>query len=244
MALLVDGSVSQNSDLVAYDSGVQTVASVECIDLSTKLAVALAEIEEEVENFLRWEETGTLGQVRVSLALKHWHILKTLEAVYRDAYFSQLNDRFKKRWKHYRRFAAEEEHRNYESGVELVTNPVNRPTAVTVTVGDGTIAAATYWVQATVLDGSGRESAPSAVQVVVATGPHSLTVSLATVAAGVATWNVYVGTAEGALALQTSTPLAVAVAWTLPDTGLVAGAAPGTGQAADSVVRRTSRLRS
>ncbi len=243
MALLVDGSVSQIEDLKAYDSGVLGVASGESIDVNSKLDVALAEIAEEVEDFLRCEDRGRLEQVRVSLALRRWHTLKTLEAIYRDAYFSQLNDRYGERWKHYQKLAADEQRRAFECGIELVLNPVNRPQSVTVTIGDGTLAASTYWVQATVLDATGRESAPSPVQVASSAVPHSLSVALPYATDGIAYWNVFAGTAEDEMARQNATPLAVNAAWVLSTGTLTPGAPPSTGQAADIIVRRTNRRR-
>lgn len=243
MALLVDGDINRIEDLREWDTTILEVANGEGIELEAKLRLAAKEIEEEVEGFLRWQERGQLGQVRVSTALQRWHALATLEAVYRDAYFSQLNDRYGARWKHYAELAAAQEKRYFDLGVATVSLPVRRPEVLEATVGEGTMPAATYWIQATVLDAAGRESAPGAVVVVSSPLPHSLTARLAYAPSGATHWNVFASQTEGAAALQNATPLAVTEDWTLPAEGLVAGRPPGDGQAADGLVTRGGQLR-
>ena len=94
MALLVDGELSSVEDLQTQDSAVLEVAHGEGIDLGRKLELAKREIEIEVEALLRRSGTGRLEEVVATLAMGRWHALLTLAMVYRDAYFSQLNDRF------------------------------------------------------------------------------------------------------------------------------------------------------
>jgi len=54
-----------------------------------------------------------------------------------------------------------------------------------------------------------------------------------TIAAG---WNVYLGLTVSTLMLQNSAPLAIGATFTLPGSGLVGGAVPSDGQAADMFV--------
>lgn len=243
MALLVDGEINRIEDLREWDTTILEVANGEGIDLEAKLKLAAKEIEEEVESFLIWQEKGQLGQVYVSTPLKRWHALATLEAVYRDAYFSQLNDRYGARWKHYTELAAAQEKRYFDIGVATVSQPVRRPERIEATTGEGAAPAATYWIEATVLDAAGRESAPSPVEVVSSPLPHSLTVRLPYAPAGAAQWNVYVALTEDGTALQNATALAVGEAWTMPAEGIVAGRPPGDGQAADGAVTRAAQYR-
>lgn len=243
MALLVDGEINRIADLREWDTTILEVANGEGIDLEAKLRLAAKEIEEEVESFLRWQERGQLGQVAVSTPLQRWHALATLEAVYRDAYFSQLNDRYGARWKHYTELAAAQERRYFDIGVATVSQPVRRPERIEATVGLGMAAAATYWLQATVLDAAGRESAPSAVVVVSSPLPHSLTVRLPYAPEGAAHWNLFASLSEGSAALQNVVPMAVADSWTLPAEGMVSGRPPGDGQAADGMVTRAGQFR-
>ncbi|MBI4893434.1 MAG: hypothetical protein HY821_22625 [Acidobacteria bacterium] len=243
MALLVDGDLNRVEELKDWDTTVLDVANSEGIDLAAKLRLAWREIEEEVQGFLLWQEAGELGQVQVDQAMRKWHALITLEAVYRDAYFSQLNDRYEKRWKHYGELAAAQERRYFQLGVATVTNPVRRPEAVTVSFGEGGAPASTYWVRATHLDARGRESAASEVQMVSSPLPHSMTASLAYAPAGVTHWNIYVGLESGSIGLQNAAPMEAGSAWTLPAGGVKSGRPPGDGQAADGRIERLPQMR-
>ncbi|MGC4052231.1 MAG: hypothetical protein QM757_23085 [Paludibaculum sp.] len=243
MALLVDGDLSRLEDLKAQDSGLLEVTNGEGIDPRAKMELAASEIQVEVEAFLEWEHKGRVQQVAASAGLKRWHVLKTLEAVYRDAYFSQLNDRYGQKWRHYEALATEQGRRYFERGVELVAQPVRRPSRVSAEIVDGLTAAATYWVQATLLDGDGRESAPSAAVAVSSPVPHSLRVEVLYPEAQAVCWNVYAGFDEGSLCLQNLEPMAIGAAWVMPAGGLVEGRAPGNGQAADCTVVRSGLLR-
>jgi len=219
------------------------VANGEGIDLHAKLRVAQVEIEAEVESFLRWEDRGELAQVQVNAALCRWHTLKTLEAVYRDAYFSQLNDRYGERWRRYEGMAEAQERRYFDGGVAVVNTPVRRPERITVVVGDGAHEAATYWVQATFMDAGGRESAPSAVQVVSSPLPHTVMVSVPYARDGVTHWNLFAGLQEGEAGLQNAAPLALDETWTMPAEGIRGGRPAGNGQSVDAMVYRQGRLR-
>ncbi len=243
MALLVDGDLSRLDDLKAQDSGVLDVANGEGIDPRAKLDLAAGEIQEEVDAFLDWEETGRLDQVAASVSLKRWHVLKTLEAVYRDAYFSQLNDRYGQKWRHFEALAAEQRRRYFESGVQMVAQPVHRPSRVSAEIGEGAAGAATYWLQATFLDAEGRESAASAAVAVSSPVPHSLQVSVLFPEENATRWNLYAGADEASVGLQNAEPLPVGETWVLPAGGLVVGRPPGNGQATDFRVVRSGLLR-
>ena len=243
MALLVDGDLSRIDDLKAQDSGVLDVASGEGIDLPSKLRLAESEIGMEVELFLLWEGRGTPEQVVVDGALRRWHVLKSLEAVYRDAYFSQLNDRYEKRWQHYQELAQAQRMLGFEIGLKLVGQPLRRPQRVDVQVGDGMLPAATYWVCATYVDGAGNESAPSAVQVVSSPLPHSLTVTPLFAPAQVTGWNVYVGASAETVGKQNAAPLGVGEVWNMPAMALLVGPPPVEGQTPTMSVQRTTGRR-
>ncbi len=237
MALLVDGDINGLGELKEWDSGVLEVAHGEGIDLGSKLRRAQAEVEEEIERFLRDQERGSLGQVVIDRGLKHWHALKTLEAVYRDAYFNQLNDRYGAKWKHYLELADRQAERYFAAGVGITLAPLRRPAWVEVRVEDGVMAPASYRIQATVVDAQGRESAPCPVQVEGSALPHELVASLPYAPEGAAGWNIYVGVDEEPTGLQNGAPLGLDEEWRLPLTGVRTGRPPGEGQGADEVVR-------
>ncbi len=242
MALLVDGGINGLEELKEWDSGVLEVAHGEGIDLTLKLRRAQAELEEEIEKFLREQERGTIEQVVADRGLRHWHALQTLEAVYRDAYFNQLNDRYGAKWKHYFELAQRQARRYFDAGVAIALQPLRRPARVEVQIGDGDQPANSYQIQATVVGAEGQESAPCPVQVAGSPLPHSLRIRLPFAPAGAAGWNVYVGGAEGAPGLQNTAPLALGQEWELPAEGVRSGRPAGEGQAADEVIRAGGSL--
>ena len=242
MALLVDGGINRVEDLREWDSGILDVAHGERIDLGVKLRRAQAEIEEEVERFLRDQERGAITQVVADRGMRHWHALKTLEAVYRDAYFNQLNERFGGKWKHYLELAEKQALRYFDAGVAIVYQPLRRPPQVAVTAGDGELPPATYRFVATVVDAEGRESAPSEEVVVSVPAPHSLLARLPYSPEGATGWNIYAGLSDGDLALQSNSPLGLQEPWSLSPDGLRTGRPPGDGQAPDEVIRRNGPI--
>ncbi|HEY3439865.1 MAG TPA: hypothetical protein VGK29_03905 [Paludibaculum sp.] len=237
MALLVDGDLNRIEDLKAQDTSVLDVAASEGIDLEEKLNLAWQEVQSEVEFFLVQEGGATVEQVAVSVAMKSWHVWKTLEAVYRDAFFSQLNDRFGQRWRHWVSMAEKQRVRVLEMGLKVISRPVRRPTGMEVEITAGDQPAGSYWLRATYVDESGQESAPSRVRALGALGPHGLTV----VVAGAMRWNLYAGASPEAITLQNAEPMAAGTAWVMPAAGLWAGRVAETGQIADGTVRRVPR---
>jgi hypothetical protein len=243
MALLVDGELSTIADLEAQDSGVVQVAHTEGIDLGRKLDLAQREMEIELEALLRRADTGRLDEVVATKAMSRWHALLTLAMVYRDAYFSQLNDRFGGRWRAYQEEANEAGHRVLEGGVGLISTPMRKPLGMEAALGMGPIPPRAYYVRVTWVDSQGQESAPSPLDVVEARTHHSLTVKPTGQRAGVAGWHLYAGYSPDTLARQTESPLGVDEEWHAPDGPLQDGAAPGTGQAPERYVTQRRLLR-
>jgi hypothetical protein len=91
MALFTDGPVSTIEDLRAYDSQIGDIASMEGIDVQQKLALAQEDLSIELERLL--DGRHGLEKVVQTPPLKLWHAYRSLELVYRDAYFTHLNDR-------------------------------------------------------------------------------------------------------------------------------------------------------
>jgi hypothetical protein len=243
MALLIDGCINHLEDLRAQDSSILQVGSDERIDLPAKLRLAEEEIKSGLEAFLREEGGCRVEQVLVTEPLKRWHRLRTLDLAYRDAYFSQLNDRYGSRWKEYAKEAAAARREYFEAGVAIVNQPLRRPGAVEVATGAGSAAAANYWFQATSVGQGFVESAPTMITAVQAEEGHTLSVRVSGLPAEAYGWNLYAGQAMEKLVLQTPIPLRAWEAWELPSEGLAAnGRQPGAGQGADRFVSRSRLL--
>src|SRR5688572_19413579 len=104
MPLFTDGNIASIEDLKDYESSVLQTANVEGIDVTAKLKLAHRDIGFTIAEHLArhgFKAPGDLNRVVVSEAILHWHSLQTLELIYRDAYNSQVNDRYLGRWKEY-----------------------------------------------------------------------------------------------------------------------------------------------
>jgi hypothetical protein len=245
LALLLDGSWCEVDDLEAYDGSATSVAAEEGIDLAMKMSLSEAWIRDRVDAFLQWE-AGTTMQILTSLTaqnavvderLKRWHLANVLSMLYKDASFSQVNDRFEKKWKAFERDADQSKTEYFMAGVPYVSSPVRKPDAPAVIVTVGVQPAAAYSTAITRVDGAGRESAPSEPTVVQAAAGNGFTVS----ANGLAEsdrWNVYATDGDGPMRKQNDSALNASATWSLPESGLSMGAQAGTGQTPDGRVRQ------
>jgi hypothetical protein len=237
VALLVDGSWCEVDDLQAYDVSATTVADEEGIDLEAKMSLSEAWITDRVNAFVRWESTLTGQNAVVSEPLKRWHLANVLAMLYRDASFSQVNDRYEKKWKAFQQDAAERKAEYFLAGVPYVGNPVRQPSAPAVNVIVGVQPAAAYSIAVTRVDGAGRESALSDLTAVQAPAGNGITVSVNGLAAS-DRWNVYATNGDEPMQKQNSDALNATATWGLPASGLSAGQEAGDGQAPDGWVRQ------
>lgn len=243
MALLVDGELSTLTDLESWDSGVIEVAHGEGIDLQRKMELARKEIEIEVEALLRRADAGRMEEVVVTAAMAKWHGLLTLAMIYRDAYFSQLNDRFGGRWRAYQQEAHDAGRKVAEGGIGLVASPLRRPQGVNAALGMGTVAPRVYYVRVSWVNALGEESAPSPLEVVDARSQHSLAVSPEGASGSATGWLMYAGFSADQLKRQAGGALRLDEVWAAPDGPLDEGPGPGQGQEAQRYVAWRRLLR-
>jgi hypothetical protein len=223
--------------LQAYDGSATNVAAEEGIDLAVKMSLSEAWITDRVDAFLRWESTLTEENAVVDERLKRWHLANVLSMLYRDASFSQVNDRFEKKWKAFELDAVQRKTEYFLAGVSYVGSPVRKPGAPAVSVIVGVQPAAAYLTAIARVDGAGRESAPSELTAVQAAAGNGLIVS----ANGLAEsdrWNVYATDGDGPMRKQNDVAMSASATWSLPDSGLSAGVQAGTGQTPDGRVRQ------
>ena len=141
MALFVDGPASTIGDLTDQDAGLLDVALNTGINLSTKLRLAIEEIRTDLHLWLIrprsalypviapepvWGPTLRIEQIVVTPPLKRWETMHTLALVYRDAYFSQLVDRYQAKWQEYAKLTRDASESFIASGMGLVADPVVR----------------------------------------------------------------------------------------------------------------------
>src|SRR5438105_3682557 len=164
MALFTDGPISTLDQLAAEDTAVLDVASTEGIDATAKLALSQEELGIElVSAFSRgrslalgdwWPGSPVVSQgpillssVVVTPPLRLWHTFRTLAMIYRDAYNSQLNDRYRGKWNAYKDLANWASDMLFQTGIGLAGNPIPAAVSPAVLVVTGILPAATYYVQ-------------------------------------------------------------------------------------------------
>ena len=215
MALFTDGAITSIEELSGHDTQLLTVANVEGIDVSRKLVLAQEEISVEVAGLLgRHSAPPALEQVVITPAIKLWHGYRTLELVYRDAYHSQLNDRYAGKRDEYRALGQWAYNHVIQSGLGIAAEPVARATPPEVTPSAGSLEDGTYYVSAAWTNGAGEEGACS-TPTEIRTSNSSFAVRTSA-HAGVRGWNIYCGTDPAAITLQNQAPLAAQETWIQP----------------------------
>lgn len=239
MPLFTDGPVSSIEDLSAQDSQLLDVASTEGIDITRKLALAQEDVGVELTVLLSklsfadqafWMPAQpALGEVVVTPALKRWHTFLALELVYRDAYNSQLNDRYAGKRDQFHQMAQWACEKLIQSGVGLALQPVPRASTPQVTPIPGGLADGTYFASIAWVNASGEEGASSSPAVATISA-STLQIQPGRPPENAVSWNVYIGTEEGTMVRQNETPICAGDMWRQDGVLTTAGCTPGTGQ--------------
>jgi hypothetical protein len=245
MALFTDQNATTIEDLRKHESRILDLAAGEGIDLSVKLQLAQEEVGLRLSRFLQRQEARTHGagdtltSVVVTEGLRRWCTLQTLTGVYRDAYSSQLNDRYRAKWQEYEKQAATAAENLFEFGVGVVANPIARPEKPTLSplpapgAPGGSYYVAVSWVNAQGVEGCASD--PMAVDLSIG---FTVIVDAGQAVLNGTSWNVYAGRSPFEMTLQNAQPIPSGSTWALPATGLINGRPPGTGQIADYLVRQ------
>ena len=253
MALFTDEFVTQVSDLLAYESNLGEVSAAEGIDLDVKIHLAHTEVGAKLDAasrrpgnvfFLDGDGTnlgtggGTQGrfelrEVVVTPPLKLTHTFQTLSIVYRDAYNRKLNDKYLPKWTEYKELARWAWDLLAQTGIGVSLAPIPRAKAPVLDWGSSTLTLAPLFVSMAWVGSQNAEGAGSAEQAIAIPAGNTLRVTPAAAPESVVGWNAYVGESSGSLTRQNAEPIAVGTAWTLPESGLVAGEELRSGQAPD-----------
>ena len=236
MALFTDGAVTSIEDLRGHDTQLLNVATVEGIDVTRKLALAHEEICLELAGLLgRLGLPGQLSappaihQIVVTPPLKLWHIFRTLEMVYADAYNSQLNDRYAGKRDEYREMVKWAYSQVIQGGLGVAANPVKQAATPVVRPSAGGLTDGTYYVAIAWTNAAGEEGASSVPATIQVSG--SFFAVETTTQPNVTGWNVYSGTSPATMTIQNPPPLAPGQTWVQPDTLSTSGRPAGSGQA-------------
>ena len=243
MALFTDGPVSAIDELAEHDSQLLNVATVEGIDVTTKLKLAQEELALELDAML--ERTGLerarLDHVVVTPPLRLWHTYRSLEMVYGDAYNNQLNDRYANKRDQFHELARWAMDRLIRLGVGMAAIPVPKAATPEVTLTPGPLADGTYYVSMSWVNSTGEEGA-SADAMNVTTASSTFVVQPLRAPATAAGWNVYAGIDPDQLARQNSTVNPVGSTWVQPSVVATNGPTPTAGQAPSMLQRIARRI--
>ncbi len=244
--LLTDGIPNTDEDLRIYESTVLDVANTESIDLKIKLKLALEEVSEDILDILlantsmmslNQRRMMGVSDVFVTPQLKRWHALHTLEVFYRDTFNNQLNDRYQAKVVEYHELARNARLHTIRFGIGLVAMPIPRAEKPVITYAQAPLLPTVYYIQVAWVSSSGQEGMPSILttgETVAGAAPVVQAIDPPPNAVG---YNVYIGTSPDSLALQNgSTIVPAGGSFTVPDSGLVSGRAPGNGQQPDSYI--------
>ena len=242
MALFTDGPPATVGDLVALDAQVLNVANAEGIDITQKLALAHEELALELsaqftqsnncEEWLWASQPPRLNMIVVTRALKLWHTYRSLEMVYRDAYSSQLNDRYAGKRDQFHQMANWAYEQLALIGIGVVQTPIPKAqtaSAVPVQSASGDVADGTYYLSISWVNAAGEEGVASDATAVTIAGSTFL-VTTGPAPKGATGWNVYVGTDPTAVTLQNSGAIETGASWIQPSAITMTGRQPGCGQ--------------
>ena len=234
MPLFTDGPPAGTDYLRSYESNILEVAQNEGIDLDAKLALASEEVGAAIVSFIASHSASRLvpnfdwlATVVVTPPLRRWHALRALELVFRDAYGSQLNDRYRHKKREYAAAARRAADDYFERGVGIVRHPVRR--AGLPIASAASAAAAAYYARIASTGDDGAEGAPGDIAVVALEPGSTLSAPLGADPG----WNLYVGSTRDSLRLQNAVPMPALESWTFDGSLIADSREAGSGQPPD-----------
>jgi hypothetical protein len=242
MALFTDG-ISTIQDLTGQDSSLLATAQTENIDLSQKLTLAQQDLGIELTTFLQssntydwqfWLQPETqLNNIVVTPPLQLWHVFHTLTLVYQDAYFNQLNDRYKGKRDQFQQLSKWAMDKLIQTGVGIACDPISQAASPQLTSIPGGQPAMTYYASVSWLNVEGEEGQASNPSTLAVAAGDVLVAQPVTQPSNATAWNAYVGLSPTAMTLQNTSPMALDQVWVQAGPVSTLGQAPGSGQAPD-----------
>ena len=227
-------------DLTAQDTQLLTVANVEGIDVTQKLALAQVELSMELTELLgnSWRDTAMWQSERLSIdhvvvtpPLKLWHTFHTLHLVYVDAYSSQLNDRYSAKRDQFKDRAKWAYEKLTQLGIGICERPMPQAPGFQVNGTPGNLPDGTYYLTMAWVNSAGEEGAPAKTSSFT-TSTSSFLVQPPGGPSNCVGWNLYAGSSPDGMTRQNVGPVAAGQAWVQPDLMSTDGRAPGCGQTA------------
>jgi hypothetical protein len=231
--LFTDSPAITLQDLADHETVILETAHTEGINLTVKIGLARDETGLQLQS--QFPQLGLvnidLTNVVVTPALRLWLIFHTLEIVYRDAFYNQLNDRYKAKWNEYKELSSFATQLLYRIGIGTVADPVPQAAHPQLSLVAGSLTAGKYFVVVTWKNINGEEGGPSEMTALDVPAFSTLQVEAIKPPPNATSWNVYVGSTPDSLFLQNLATLGVTANWIAPFAVLLtSGPQPGTGQ--------------
>lgn len=247
MALFVDGPAATIEDMADQDAGLLAVAQTTGINVSAKLRLAQEEIQSELELWLLkprqasdafqsdmlWRPPMRIEQVVVTTPLKRWETMHALDLTYRDAYFSQLVDRYQAKWQQYATLTCAARECFIASGLGLVSDPLRRPQPPVLGSVEGPQTGGTFYASVSWVNAAGQESAASESSSIAIADGNLMTVAAVNAPENAAGFRVYAGPLLNSLFRQNDVLLPPGVMYTFVPGQITDGPLPGNGQKPD-----------
>jgi hypothetical protein len=244
VALFVDGPAPTIDDLADQDTGMLAVAKTTGINVYSKLRLAQEEIRTDLELWLikprptlevLWGPVLRVEQIVVTPPLKRWETMHALELVYRDAYFSDLVDRYQPKWQEYALLARGASESFVASGFGLVSDPVHRAQPPVLSFVPGPQSGGLLYASAAWVNEAGQEGAASEASSITVPDGNLMIVAATNPPANAVGFQVYAGPTLDAMFRQNNVLLPVGVTYTYVPGEVTQGPLPGRGQAPDFV---------
>ncbi|MGA2711984.1 MAG: hypothetical protein ABSG41_02675 [Bryobacteraceae bacterium] len=244
MALFVDGPACTIDDLVDQDAGLLLVAETTGINVASKLRLAQEEIETDLELWLikprptmemLWGPVLRIQQIVVTSPLKRWETMQALALVYRDAYFSQLVDRYQAKWQEYSTLASAARESLIGSGLGVVSDPIHRSRPPVLSSVTGPQEGGTFYASVSSVNAAGQEGAASVASSITIPDGQLMTAAAVDAPGNAVGFRVYAGTALNSMFRQNDVALPAGATYTYVPGQVTRGPLPGRGQKPDFV---------
>jgi hypothetical protein len=244
MALFTDGPCVSVDDLAQQDSGLLDVAQTAGIDVTAKIALAHDELAADLQLWLDrwrgfaemlWHPYLRIEQVVATPQIKRWETLQALALFYRDAYFTQLADRYQPKWDEYARLTRVAYDRFVAAGMGIVNDPVRQAAPPLLGSVIGPQKGGSYYASVAWLNPAGQEGAASAPSSITFPDGNLMTISAPAPPSNAGGFNVYAGASLDALYRQNNAPLPPNGTFTYVPGPVTSGPLPGAGQRPDFI---------
>ncbi|MCC6261971.1 MAG: hypothetical protein IT169_00215 [Bryobacterales bacterium] len=226
MALLTDRDWITVRDLLAWENDLLETADRERVDLETKMELGADEVrtetETEVDAILRSGAEGgsgntgaiaSIANVVATPGLLRWAHARTLALFYFECWGRQLNDRFRRKFEHYREQAEAAKQDYLQRGIGVVDLPLPRPAALSGSPGSGALPAGSYYFAGAWTNTRGQQSSLGALATAVLENAAGLVLEAPSAPVSASGWNVYLGNTPDQLYRQNTAPIALGSAW-------------------------------